>query len=253
MKSTPFHLPISSQSRFIRKQQWLTHKSYADLNIFECEFERDAYDDALFAHYKIAPLSNLHHCVPKRRAEYLAGRYCVANVFAKLGYPSTALKQGDRGQPLWPTDIVGAITHNHSSAICAVKHRASQQEYIGIDKEDWIEEAETNLISTYIVNVTEYQYLKSVPFPINKLVTIAFSAKETIFKAFSYEVGTFFDFKEVAVSHIYIEGNEGFIILNTSKWLQSTATISEQVKVFFSLLSSGVITLYHQCHQPIDT
>lgn len=253
MKTSTFHLPISSQQRFIRKQYWLTHNTYTDLCIFACEFERDAYDDSLFNYYDIEPLSNLNQCVAKRRAEYLAGRYCVANVFTELGYPATSIKQGDRGQPLWPFDIVGAITHNNSSAICAVKQRASPQEYIGIDKEDWIGEAEAKLISTYIVNSVEYQYLSSILFPIDKLLTITFSAKESIFKAFSCEVGTFFDFKEVTLSHINILENEGYIILNASEWLQSRATIGKQVKVFFSLFSSGVITLFHQCNQTTDT
>lgn len=253
MKISPFHLPINSQQRFIRKQYWLTHGTHADLCIFACEFEREAYDDSLFSYYDIAPLSNVNHCATKRKAEYLAGRYCIANAFTELGYPATTIKQGDRGQPLWPSDIVGAITHNHASAMCAVKQRTSRQEYVGIDKEDWIGEAETKLISTYIVNAIEFQYLKSILFPIDKLITITFSAKESIFKAFSYEVGTFFDFKEVTLSHISIVNSEGYLILNTSEWLQSRATIGEQVKVFFSLLPSGVITLFHQCHQTTDT
>ncbi len=76
----------------------------------------------------------VRRAVPKRRSEFATARGCARNALAELGFPATAIRSGERGEPLWPAGVVGSITHCDGYRGCAVA-RADELLALGIDAE----------------------------------------------------------------------------------------------------------------------
>ena len=72
--------------------------------------------------------------VEKRRREFVTGRACARLALERLGIAPVAIADGERGEPLWPSGVVGSITHCRGYRACAVA-RAQDVAAIGIDAE----------------------------------------------------------------------------------------------------------------------
>src|SRR5690242_5958922 len=72
--------------------------------------------------------------VAARRAEFAAGRSAARRALAELGIGPVALPVGERRMPVWPTGIVGSITHCVGLAAAAVAW-ADDLAALGIDVE----------------------------------------------------------------------------------------------------------------------
>src|SRR4051794_33065331 len=72
--------------------------------------------------------------VPPRRAEYAAARECARSALRRLGVPEAAVPAGPDRAPMWPTGIVGSMTHVDGYRAAAVG-RAGSWTGIGIDAE----------------------------------------------------------------------------------------------------------------------
>ncbi len=94
------------------------------------EARSDPPDVVLFA----AEQAVLGQAVEKRRREFTTARDCAHRALALLGLPPLPIPSGPRGEPRWPTGIVGSITHCHGYRACAVA-RASELLSLGIDAE----------------------------------------------------------------------------------------------------------------------
>ena len=72
--------------------------------------------------------------VAKRRREVTNARTCARRALAGLGIAETAIPRGPKGQPIWPTGVVGSITHTTGYVAAAVAHAAKVRS-IGVDAE----------------------------------------------------------------------------------------------------------------------
>jgi 4'-phosphopantetheinyl transferase EntD len=72
--------------------------------------------------------------VEKRRREFTTARMCARAALEQLGFPAAPILSGERGEPLWPTGVVGSITHCKGYRACAVAH-SGQIVTVGIDAE----------------------------------------------------------------------------------------------------------------------
>jgi 4'-phosphopantetheinyl transferase EntD len=74
------------------------------------------------------------NAVPKRRREFAKGRECARAALASLGLGDAVLLAGESREPLWPSDVVGSITH--TLGLCAVAVAPSERyRGLGIDAE----------------------------------------------------------------------------------------------------------------------
>ena len=114
---------------------------------------------------------------PKRRAEYAAGRSLARRGLIALGVNPEPVGRGPRHEPVWPDGVVGSITH--CDGYCGVAlARTRYTAGIGIDAESRI--ALSPELVTSICTAREragFPRHGSVDWP-----TVAFSAKEAIFK-----------------------------------------------------------------------
>jgi 4'-phosphopantetheinyl transferase EntD len=90
----------------------------------------DLVDDDLFAE----EIRSLGQAVDKRRREFTTGRVCAHRALRRLGLEAVAIDTGPHGEPLWPTGVVGSITHCDGYRACAVA-RCEGVRAIGIDAE----------------------------------------------------------------------------------------------------------------------
>ncbi|MER7008109.1 4'-phosphopantetheinyl transferase superfamily protein [Dactylosporangium sp. NPDC000555] len=72
--------------------------------------------------------------VEKRRLEFTTARHCARQALAGLGVPPVALLSGPKREPLWPSGIVGSITHcsGYRAAVVAWDRDIAS---IGVDAE----------------------------------------------------------------------------------------------------------------------
>ncbi|HDU5051569.1 TPA: enterobactin synthase subunit EntD [Klebsiella pneumoniae subsp. pneumoniae] len=115
----------------------------------------------------------------KRQAEHLAGRIAAAYALREVGDKQLPAI-GDQRQPLWPTPWFGSISHCGQRALAVVADRP-----VGVDIERrFTPQLAAELESSIISPAEKTALLRSgLPFPL--ALTLAFSAKESGFKAWS--------------------------------------------------------------------
>jgi len=149
-----------------------------------CHFVMANYscqDHARFPYFLDIKLPHfIRRAAPRRQAEFVAGRFCAREALHRLtGKIITPGYATDR-TPIWPYGIVGSISHSHGHAI-AVVASCTHYQGIGVDVERILTEEEIKDIAPQILTENEMQTLSrsKKTFP----VSLAFSAKESLFKA----------------------------------------------------------------------
>ena len=136
--------------------------------------------------------------VAKRRAEFLVGRFAARAALALLGVESMPGRNED-GSPRWPAQITGSITHGAERAFCAVARR-SHVRSLGIDIERLMGPETKAELAARICNGAELDVLGSgLGAPEHHLVSLAFSAKESLYKCLYPLVGRYMDFAAARV------------------------------------------------------
>lgn len=160
--------------------------SFLDLSDLEDQWEN---------HLGLLP-ENSERFAEKRKKEFIAGRLCALNSLSILNKDfNLAPPVGENREPLWPSGIVGAISHTKIQAAAIVSKNLS---HLGIDIEAIIEPERFNKISTQFIAETERGIICDDPYR----GTIVFSAKESLFKALYPSVKTFFGFLDAQVIEI---------------------------------------------------
>ena len=177
---------------FIRNIESFTPDGYPG-QVARCQFALAEYRDDSFPEAEFALPDHLARAVPKRRAEYLAGRVLARQLLAPLGFADFTLARGEDRAPQWPTGIAGALSHNSHTALCAV-HRESGLGGVGLDVETLLSVARAEELWSAIVSPAERETLLGQTLPFNELLTLTFSAKESLFKALYPQVRRYFDF-----------------------------------------------------------
>jgi enterobactin synthetase component D len=175
-----------------------------------CESVRFAQaDEARFSGIELP--ARLERAVPKRRLEFLAGRHCARAALRRL---APELSEGsvaigvDRA-PVWPMDVVGAITHAEGFAAAAVA-RAADAAGIGLDSERVLSAAAMDAVSAQAATRQEMLALAGARLGEAVLLTVVFSAKESLFKCLYRLVGRYFDFHDAAIVDVS-EGDGTFV------------------------------------------
>lgn len=154
----------------------LTHHS-AFNGIQRIDFQPDTFTprDLLWLphHAKLAQAGR------KRQAEHLAGR--IAAVHALQAYGEKAVPDiGDNRQPLWPAGLYGSISHCEQTAVAVVDSAP-----VGIDIETVFSPTLADELAGMVASEAELTVLRACSLSFPLALTLAFSAKESLYKAFS--------------------------------------------------------------------
>lgn len=115
----------------------------------------------------------------KRQAEHLAGRIAAAYALREVGEKRLPAI-GDQRQPLWPTPWFGSISHCGQRALAVIADRP-----VGVDIERRFTPQLAAELESSIISPAEKTALLHSGLPFLLALTLAFSAKESGFKAWS--------------------------------------------------------------------
>jgi 4'-phosphopantetheinyl transferase EntD len=213
-----------------------------------CQFDIEQYSDGLFHHFNIPLPASLALAVNKRKAEFLAGRFCAKQALNMWGITQAHVPIGQHRAPQWPAGVCGAITHNHTqqaTALCAVSREARG---VGIDLESILEAGQAAILAPNIINSAERELIMNLGigdvFP--TWLTLIFSAKESLFKALYSQVGDYFDFLDVELTHINTQ--QQCVALSLNRDLGSSLDSGQSFIVYYQIVNSQVLT--HMEHIP---
>ena len=129
----------------------------------------------------------------KRKSDHLAGRIAAAHALNERVIPGI----GPSGEPLWPQGISGSITHSGTQAMAVVTQYPA---LIGIDCETILSENEAWEIKDGIIDMQEEPVLSRSGYPFALALTLAFSAKESLFKALFPQVQAWMGFDSARIT-----------------------------------------------------
>jgi 4'-phosphopantetheinyl transferase EntD len=137
--------------------------------------------------------------IPSRVAEFTSARRCARDALAALGSPPVPILSGPHREPLWPTGIVGSITHCLGYRAAAVAP-ASGGRALGID-------AEPNLpLPDGVLDIVARPDERAAVALLTDAVPdvawdrLLFSAKESVYKAWFPVTGTWLGFEDAEIS-----------------------------------------------------
>jgi 4'-phosphopantetheinyl transferase EntD len=130
--------------------------------------------------------------VGKRRREFTTGRWCARQALAGLGIAPVAVPRGERGAPIWPPGVVGALTHceGYRAAIVA---RAATYRSVGLDAEP-DEPLPDGVLDAISLPGEREQLARLAAGP--SWERLLFSAKESVYKAWFPLTRRWLDFTE---------------------------------------------------------
>lgn len=192
-------------SAFIGNIEWMTLPLPNGEDVYPgfcayCCFNPEAYHDTLYHRIDVPLSAELARSVPKRRAEFLAGRYLARHVLEKLGINQFTLLSGEDRSPMWPEDLCGSLSHNKDSVLCAIHRRSDIFSGVGVDVETLMSDDRADSLWPGIIDDDEYQWLQGGDMPFGQALTLSFSAKESLFKAIYPTVQHYFDFLDAQIT-----------------------------------------------------
>lgn len=171
---------------------------------------------------EVPPLPpQLLQAAARRRAEFIAGRRCVAEAIRHLTGQRVFPGMGEDRAPIWPEGVIGAISHSRDRAI-ALAGSNSRFCGIGIDIEKLLIEEEARDIAPQALTANERHSLGKDIDPF--MTGLIFSAKESLFKALYPTVKRLFFFEAAELSAYDVDGS-GSLRLTADlngDWLEGT-------------------------------
>lgn len=218
-----------------------------DISIKAYDFQLTKYQKHLFYEFSIPLPDSINNAVPKRQAEFLAGRYSAIMALNALGLNCRNISIGKHRSPVWPSSIIASITHTATISICAASYKGSYQ-YLGIDLENIISIELVNEIKSYIITIDEEEVLRKCPLnfleAFTLAFTLAFSAKESLFKALYPSVGYYFDFSIANIIQLNNENNSFTLVLTED--LTDELIAGMEFIGFFNQIEQQVLTVIAQ-------
>jgi 4'-phosphopantetheinyl transferase EntD len=202
----------------------------------EC-FLADAYRQADM------PLpSAIARSVQKRQAEHFYGRLAARLALADLGVHAHDIGSGADREPIWPEGVIGSITHGPRQAAAAALP-AGPWRGVGIDLEGAVSAEAIASVEQLALCVAERAMLRQIPdLPHNVLVSLAFSAKESFYKATFGAVGHYFGFEAIRIDTVDLARR--CLHFTTMETLCDAWPSGKQGCIGFTLLETGVLTAF---------
>ncbi|MDK2125261.1 4'-phosphopantetheinyl transferase family protein [Parachitinimonas caeni] len=216
----------------------------ADLAFQSCEFRFAPTGWETVQSVQVAPMAcavrvpaRMERAVPKRKAEFVAGRFCAMSAMRALTDEWYEVPIHEDRSPIWPAHLLGSISHREGQA-AAVAGLASQWRGLGLDLEPLIDADQAERIGDMIVSEAELQ-LQPVGWSFPQYLTLVFSAKEAFYKAIYPFVKRILDFHEVAVCAV----DDGTITLRLLHKQPAEALPDVQLPVRYVVREGVYLTL----------
>ena len=144
-----------------------------------------------------ADRSLVANAVPRRRAEFVAGRWCAHQALRSASLPAACLPAGPLGAPCWPAGAIGSITHDVGHCV-AIAGPSAPIAGIGID---WCDDSRLDGLpdlAEQILAPAERDAFARAPSRARHLQQL-FCAKEAVVKAASAAAGQFLELRDIVI------------------------------------------------------
>ena len=184
------------------------------------------------------PIPNsLSAAVPKRQAEYIAGRFAAFSALKLAGFnESIDLTKLPDGSPSWPKGYTGSITHTNdyvSAVVASVEHLRS----LGRDTERILVEKTASEIEGHALRPEEVLRQKNSQLTVGEYTGLIFSAKESLYKALSPIVQKYFGFQSAeTIAITQHTNNTGRLTLRLTKPLNNEFQHGHEFEIQFEIL-----------------
>ncbi|MCV3244043.1 enterobactin synthetase component D [Mesorhizobium robiniae] len=211
---------------------------YVDAVLVHGRFDFESYTEDLFHKLALAVPPSLSKALPLRRAEFLAGRAMAHSALQALSQHTTEIPIGSDRAPVWPKGSVGSITHARGHCACFAKGDPGWQ--VGVDVEAIASGHALESILSMTANQCERALIaRQTAIPPDRLATLLFSAKETLFKGLYPVVRRFFGFD---CAELRTTPSDGCLRLHLTQTLCRELPAGESYDIRFNITADRVLT-----------
>lgn len=193
-----------------------------------CLVNSSAYTPQLADQLGVVLPEALRHAVRKRQAEYVASRWLVSKLFETVGIHNFQLLNRSDRSPIWPTGIIGSLSHHDHKIFAVIDKRAK---WVGNDIERILSDHKAAELRSLIMTLEELALLNASGLSLSQATTLAFSIKETVYKAVYPDVQTLFGFEQVTITAI--EPILGLITARLSAVAQPKPNLESEWKIHY--------------------
>ncbi len=194
------HSPSQARTVIRHAAQLPFHPALPFVKSCVLTLEDAPFDPLWFAQEHIGMPASIGRSVPKRQAEFFFGRWAAREALVQCGVTGFDVGIGTSREPVWPPGVVGSLTHCHGYAAAAVAP-ARDLQCLGIDIERVVTPQSLDALLAVALDANELKRLAQSAQELStaQLATLAFSAKESFYKAAFRQVGRFFGFEAARV------------------------------------------------------
>ncbi|MCE0556855.1 4'-phosphopantetheinyl transferase superfamily protein [Motilimonas sp. E26] len=187
-------------------------RTLAEQSLWQCSFKVQAYRDEHAQLLNVTLPNALQHAVPKRKAEFVAGRAVALAALQSVGCDRVDIPIGEHRAPVWPHGWSGSISHTDELAIAIIRP-SSKVSLLGVDVENLIAATQVGSLMPLFVSAKERKLLAATQLSLPAFATLIFSAKESIFKAVYPYVKTYLEFSDAMLIGVDMSKREAYFKL----------------------------------------
>ncbi len=174
--------------------------------------------------------------VPRRRAEFVAGRLCARAALDALGATSTEVRRAADRSPEWPEGFVGSISHSSGLAFAAAS-RASDAQSLGLDVERIVEPDLAQKLARVVATPGERDRFDLA----GPYFSVVFSAKEAVYKCLYPLVREILEFTDVELDAIAADRFTCRLTRSLSAVFPAGTAIDGRYAVVDGMIHAGVV------------
>ena len=206
-----------------------------------------AYSDELYNQFNINFPDSFHNARSIRKREFLAGRLVAMTAVQSFTKEWAQVGIGDFRQPLWPKEIFASITHSAEHALALVC-QSKKPLLVGIDLEPLISPTVAQDISEQVLTGSERnmidEWMGQLEWTFSEVLTLIFSAKESLFKGVFPWVNCYLDFSDSAVAAIDL--NTQLVIIEPAGMLKKLLPNIPRYEASFQHTDKEILTFITQ-------
>ncbi len=213
------------------------------LRLFLVPFDEARFDADAFAAAGLDFPESIRRSVPARQAAFFHGRIAARDALRDQGADAFHVGIGDRREPLWPAGFVGSISHTRGWA-GAVAAPAARHLGVGIDLERTAQGNAVKALEKLALDAAELALLRrpDATLPYDARVTLAFSAKESFYKAVFGLVRRVLGFEVVRL--VELDEREGAIVLRIEQDLHDRLPAGARCRLGFAPVVDGLFVTW---------
>ena len=239
---TPVASASSMLNKFCRPEMATLQFDTGSLPYSRADVHLEHYSPSLFEQAAIPMPASVGRSVPKRQADYLAGRLCARRAMEIWGYAGEPMA-GHSGCPVWPRGLRGSISHSARHAV-ALALPAMDCGGLGIDTELVASGRASEALLRHAVLAEEHAALEFLSTDMGRdaAITVIFSAKESFYKAAFEQVGAYFGFEALALQRVRLDAKR--MEFSVTRTLAPQLRKGKSISIGFEVTAMGSVLTY---------